>query len=112
MDGGFGDGDGDRYGNERREVEMNPDEIKRMYEWLQERMREDPDRIPEYTQILSISRHLERIADQSTNVAEDVIFTVEGELVRHGGWEQRVEGDEGPSEGPQLRAIDGGADRG
>ena len=64
---------------------------KRMYEALQARMREDPDHIPEYVQVLSISRYLERIADQSTNVAEDVIFTVEGDLVRHGGWELRAE---------------------
>jgi phosphate transport system protein len=34
---------------------------------------------------LSASRHLERIADQCTNIAEDVIFMVEGEIVRHRG---------------------------
>jgi phosphate transport system protein len=84
---------------------------KRMYESLQTRMRENPDNIPEYIQILSISRALERIADQSTNVAEDVIFTVEGDLVRHGGWEQRVEGDEGRPAGGHLRIVKGGDER-
>jgi len=31
-----------------------------------------------------VSRHLERIADLATNVAEEVIYTVTGEIVRHG----------------------------
>ncbi len=32
---------------------------------------------------LSCSRHLERIADLAINIAGDVVFMVEGELIRH-----------------------------
>ncbi|MBN2195204.1 MAG: hypothetical protein JW751_20470 [Polyangiaceae bacterium] len=32
---------------------------------------------------LFVSRHLERIADYATNIAEDVIYLLEGEIVRH-----------------------------
>ena len=34
-------------------------------------------------QFLSISRYLERMADLATNIAEDVVFLVDGEVVRH-----------------------------
>ncbi len=33
--------------------------------------------------LLSASRHLERIADHATNIAEDVIYMIEGRIVRH-----------------------------
>lgn len=33
--------------------------------------------------LLSCSRYMERIADLSTNIAEDVIFMVEGKVIRH-----------------------------
>lgn len=60
------------------------DDINReMYERLAGLMREEPDTIPRAIHTLSASRHLERIADLATNIAEDVIFLVDGEVVRH-----------------------------
>ena len=34
-------------------------------------------------QFFSVSRHIERIADHATNIAEDVIYLVDGEIARH-----------------------------
>lgn len=42
-----------------------------------------PDNIDGYMQFLSISRHLERIADHATNIAEDVVYMIEGDIIRH-----------------------------
>jgi phosphate transport system protein len=46
-------------------------------------MEQDPRNIQEGLALLSITRNLERIADHSTNVAEDVLFLVKGVDVRH-----------------------------
>jgi phosphate transport system protein len=35
------------------------------------------------TSIIGAHGSLKRIADQATNVAEDVVFMVEGEIIRH-----------------------------
>ncbi|MBN2189304.1 MAG: phosphate signaling complex protein PhoU [Chitinispirillaceae bacterium] len=42
-----------------------------------------PEQADDLLQLLSISRHLERIADHATNIAEDVIYMAEGEISRH-----------------------------
>jgi phosphate transport system protein len=48
-----------------------------------ETMRESSDAIEPALSLFSAVRHLERIADHATNVAEDVIYLVEGEIVHH-----------------------------
>jgi phosphate transport system protein len=54
-----------------------------MFTTLQKLMREIPESVDRTEQTLSVSRYLERIADLSTNIAEDVVFMGDGELIRH-----------------------------
>ena len=56
---------------------------KEMFEILEREMMRAPESVPAAVHGLSTSRHLERLADLATNIAEDVIFLVDGEVVRH-----------------------------
>ncbi|MCE5314948.1 MAG: phosphate signaling complex protein PhoU [Armatimonadota bacterium] len=73
--------------NLARQVRASDDEVdamnRHMYTLLEDYIRDNPSRVTEAMHLLSASRHLERIADQATNIAEDVIYMVEGEIVRH-----------------------------
>ncbi len=46
-------------------------------------MRNNPDTVKHCMQYIRISKNLERIADLSTNICEDVFFMVEGEIIKH-----------------------------
>jgi phosphate transport system protein len=46
-------------------------------------MEKDPQNIRQALDLLAVTRNLERIADHSTNIAEDVLFLVKGVDVRH-----------------------------
>jgi phosphate transport system protein len=50
----------------RAEMGRNPEQAGRMVCWL------------------LVAKNIERVADQSTNIAEDTIYTVEGAIIRHG----------------------------
>ncbi len=56
---------------------------RRMFEIVQGEMAKRPGEIQSLMHLLSCSRHLERIADHATNIAEDVVYMVEGEIIRH-----------------------------
>ncbi len=69
------------------EVCADDDEIdamnRRMFEIAQEKIRKNPAQMGALIHLLSASRHLERVADHATNIAEDVIYMIEGQIVRH-----------------------------
>jgi phosphate transport system protein len=44
---------------------------------------QNPELFEPLLQIMHIARHIERIADHATNIAEDLIFLIEGRIVRH-----------------------------
>ncbi|HNS23085.1 MAG TPA: phosphate signaling complex protein PhoU [Sedimentisphaerales bacterium] len=70
-----------------RGVILSDDEIdamnRRVYQIVQEAIHIHPDHAESLLHMLSAARHLERIADHATNIAEDVIYMIEGVIVRH-----------------------------
>jgi phosphate transport system protein len=60
------------------------DELNRdVYDRVKEAIKKEPERVGYLINLLLISRHLERIADHATNIAEEVIYMIEGEISRH-----------------------------
>ena len=57
---------------------------KDAYDRIKQTMKQQPEFIGHLINLLLISRHLERLADHATNIAEEVIYLIEGEIVRHG----------------------------
>jgi len=72
------------------------DEIDRIHEEMFVRVEEEicskPERVGLQLNFIGLSRSLERIADMATNIAEDVIYLIDGEIVRH----QKKKSDEPP----------------
>jgi phosphate transport system protein len=56
----------------------------RIFEQLLARMTEQASLVSPGLQVVLATRHLERIADHASNIAEDIIFWVRGLDVRHG----------------------------
>jgi len=69
------------------EVCVSDDEIdamnRQVYLMVEEAIHAHPDQTESLIHTLSVSRHLERIADHATNIAEDVIYMINGSIVRH-----------------------------
>ncbi|MBM3998912.1 MAG: phosphate signaling complex protein PhoU [Planctomycetes bacterium] len=62
-------------------------------EHLTQRMRQSPSLVAPALHCFSAVRHIERIGDHATNICEDVIYLVEGDIVRHQQFlEPRVSG--------------------
>lgn len=56
---------------------------RKMYEIVKDQLSTDPEHSNCLLHSLSVGRHLERIADHATNIAEDVIYLAEAQIVRH-----------------------------
>ena len=69
-----------------RDDEAVDQQHKELYTLIGNSMCAHPDKIELRMQLLSVSRYLERMADLATNIAEDVVFMVDGEIVRHRPW--------------------------
>jgi phosphate transport system protein len=72
-----------------REICLSDDEVdtinREIIEELIALMKQQPAMVEPAMHCFSATRHLERIADHATNIAEDVIYLVQGEIVRHRG---------------------------
>jgi phosphate transport system protein len=70
----------------RRVCRMD-DEIDRLNSEIIEEtirlMQQKPENVPSGLSLFSAVRHLERIADHATNIAEDVVYLAEGVIIRH-----------------------------
>ena len=67
----------------RRSDQRVDDLLKEIFAWVHQQIGESAESSDAVIDLLSVSRKLERIADVSTNIAEDVIFLTEGAVVRH-----------------------------
>jgi phosphate transport system protein len=68
------------------EVDQLKDEA---YDRIKSAMSANPSRLGYLINLLLISRHIERMADHATNIAEEVVYLVEGEIIRHAQYKER-----------------------
>jgi phosphate transport system protein len=68
-------------------VRLQDDEVdninREIYEKVRQTIAEHPTRGGYLINLFTVSRHLERIADHATNIAEEVIYMIEGVIPRH-----------------------------
>lgn len=69
-------------------VMKDDDEVDAYYfkviELVKSEMRSRPEKAEELIGWIMVAKHIERVADLATNIAEDTIYMVKGEIVRHG----------------------------
>lgn len=65
--------------NDQRVNDLN----KLSFEFITQKMKSHPDMIEPLAHILIIARQIERLADHSTNIAENILFVTEAKIVSH-----------------------------
>lgn len=72
------------------EMDDEIDDYKtKIFEELVGMMQKDSAAVSRGIRLVAVSKHLERIADHATNIAEEVIFMMQGKDIRHGGFNIR-----------------------
>jgi phosphate transport system protein len=70
-----------------RSVRASDDQVdtinREMYDLVKDAIRQRPNDLDILIPYLTVSRNLERIADHATNIAEDVIYMIDGIIARH-----------------------------
>jgi len=88
-----------------RRVRKQDDEVdslnRRVIATVYDVIRDTPHLVEPALHLFSASRHIERMADHATNMAEDVIYLVEGEIARHRRDPQPVPPPTHPTPGPR-----------
>lgn len=69
------------------QVSRSDDMIDALYNQLLQELQQDmaanPHNVPGYLALIMIARNVERIGDHCTNIAEDVVYRMQGRIVRH-----------------------------
>lgn len=70
-----------------RAVCLADDEVdnlqRKLYDIILAEIKANPEHTAQWMQVFSMVRYFERMGDYATNIAEDVIYLVEGEVIRH-----------------------------
>lgn len=64
---------------------------KQAFKLLVSKMQADPNLIEPAAHLIVLTRHIERLADHATNIAEDLVFYVEAKIVTHQKKLQKLE---------------------
>jgi phosphate transport system protein len=78
-------GDADAARAVRERDDLVDDLLDALFRILLTHMMENPRRIGPAMSLILAGRNLERVADLATNIAEDVVYLVEGQMIKHGG---------------------------
>lgn len=74
-------------GNLAYKVREMDEEVNTMrneaYSVMKDAIRKNPEKVEEIINMYLISRHIERVGDHTKNIAEEVIYLIDGEIIRH-----------------------------
>lgn len=69
-----------------READDEVDDMNReVYDWVKSQILDTPEKVRSHLNFISIAKHMERMADHSVEIAEDIIYMIDGHIVRHQG---------------------------